>query len=32
MTRFYDARGNIYAVVSPQALRKAGIALPASAA
>ncbi|HWH86393.1 MAG TPA: diaminopimelate epimerase [Pseudomonas sp.] len=32
MTRFYDARGNIYAVVSPQALREAGIALPASAA
>jgi len=32
MTTFYDARGNIYAVVSPQALREAGIALPASAA
>ncbi|MED7670240.1 diaminopimelate epimerase [Pseudomonas moraviensis subsp. stanleyae] len=32
MTRFYDARGNIYAVVSPQALREAGIALPVSAA
>ncbi|VVO47545.1 diaminopimelate epimerase [Pseudomonas fluorescens] len=32
MTSFYDARGNIYAVVSPQALREAGIALPASAA
>ncbi|WP_426783646.1 diaminopimelate epimerase [Pseudomonas atacamensis] len=31
MTSFYDARGNIYAVVSPQALREAGIALPASA-
>ncbi|KQT62119.1 MULTISPECIES: diaminopimelate epimerase [unclassified Pseudomonas] len=32
MTKFYDARGNIYAVVSPQALREVGIALPASAA
>ncbi|WP_262136053.1 diaminopimelate epimerase [Pseudomonas sp. Marseille-Q5117] len=32
MTRFYDARGNIYGVVSPQALRESGIALPASAA
>ncbi|OFJ43948.1 diaminopimelate epimerase [Pseudomonas koreensis] len=32
MTSFYDARGNIYAVVSPQALREAGIALPARAA
>ncbi|MBC3272767.1 diaminopimelate epimerase [Pseudomonas sp. SWRI81] len=32
MTRFYDARGNIYAVVSPEALRQAGIDLPASAA
>lgn len=32
MTSFYDARGNIYAVVSPQALREAGIALPVSAA
>jgi diaminopimelate epimerase len=32
MTSFFDARGNIYAVVSPQALREAGIALPASAA
>lgn len=31
MTKFYDARGNIYAVVSPQALREAGIALPTSA-
>ncbi|MDM8192613.1 diaminopimelate epimerase [Pseudomonas koreensis] len=31
MTSFYDARGNIYAVVSPQALREAGIALPTSA-
>jgi diaminopimelate epimerase len=32
MTNFYDARGNIYGVVSPQALRQAGIDLPASAA
>jgi len=32
MTSLYDARGNIYGVVSPQALRAAGIALPASAA
>ncbi|QXI17526.1 diaminopimelate epimerase [Pseudomonas hamedanensis] len=32
MTRFYDARGNIYAVVSPEALRQAGIDLPTSAA
>ncbi|MFZ3284243.1 diaminopimelate epimerase [Pseudomonas sp.] len=32
MTQFYDARGNIYGVISPQALRDAGIALPASAA
>ncbi|WP_460120286.1 diaminopimelate epimerase [Pseudomonas sp. H3_G09] len=32
MTRFYDARGNIYAVVSPETLREAGIALPARAA
>jgi diaminopimelate epimerase len=32
MTQFYDARGNIYGVVSPQALREAGIELPASAA
>ncbi|MFH0021107.1 diaminopimelate epimerase [Pseudomonas fluorescens] len=31
MTEFYDARGNIYGVVSPEALRDAGIALPASA-
>ncbi|WP_434596904.1 diaminopimelate epimerase [Pseudomonas sp. R4-83] len=31
MTRFYDARGNIYGVVSPEALREAGIGLPASA-
>ncbi|MHA3739187.1 diaminopimelate epimerase [Pseudomonas sp. Eth.TT006] len=32
MTQFYDARGNIYAVVSPQALREAGIDLPVDAA
>jgi diaminopimelate epimerase len=32
MTQFYDARGNIYGVVSPQALREAGIDLPAGAA
>lgn len=32
MTRFYDARGNIYGVVSPQALREAGIGLPMTAA
>jgi diaminopimelate epimerase len=32
MTKFYDARGNIYGVVSPQALREAGIVLPARAA
>ncbi|WP_166226329.1 diaminopimelate epimerase [Pseudomonas atagonensis] len=32
MTQFYDARGNIYAVVSPQTLREAGIPLPVSAA
>ena len=32
MTKFYDARGNIYAVVSPETLREAGIALPARAA
>lgn len=31
MTEFYDARGNIYGVISPAALHKAGIALPASA-
>jgi diaminopimelate epimerase len=31
MTQFYDARGNIYGVVSPQALRSEGIALPFSA-
>lgn len=28
MTPFYDARGNIYAVVAPDALREAGIELP----
>ncbi|MDB5997916.1 MAG: diaminopimelate epimerase [Pseudomonas sp.] len=28
MTPFYDARGNIYAVVSPDAVRAAGIDLP----
>jgi diaminopimelate epimerase len=32
MTQFYDARGNIYGVISPQALRDAGIDLPATAA
>ncbi|MGZ9669075.1 diaminopimelate epimerase [Pseudomonas sp. GNP014] len=32
MTRFYDARGNIYGVVSPHALREAGIGLPMTAA
>ena len=32
MTRFYDARGNVYGVVSPQALREAGIGLPMTAA
>lgn len=32
MTQFYDARGNIYGVISPDALREAGIDLPASAA
>lgn len=32
MTSFYDARGNIYGVVSPKTLREAGIALPARAA
>ncbi|MFJ7314181.1 diaminopimelate epimerase [Pseudomonas sp. NPDC098747] len=31
MTQFYNARGNIYGVVSPAALREAQIALPASA-
>lgn len=32
MARFYDARGNVYGVISPEALREAGIDLPASAA
>ena len=32
MTKFYDARCNIYGVVSPETLREAGIALPARAA
>lgn len=32
MTRFYDARGNIYGVVSPAFLRGRGIELPDSAA
>ncbi|VEF11869.1 diaminopimelate epimerase-like [Pseudomonas fluorescens] len=32
MTQLYDARGNVYGVVRPQALREAGIDLPASAA
>ena len=32
MACFYDARGNIYGVVAPEALRELGIALPASAA
>ncbi|WP_431081201.1 diaminopimelate epimerase [Pseudomonas thivervalensis] len=32
MTQFYDARGNIYGVVSPQQVRDYGIALPQSAA
>ncbi|MBC3304128.1 diaminopimelate epimerase [Pseudomonas sp. SWRI18] len=31
MTRFYDARGNIYAVVSPVSLRDKGIDVPESA-
>ncbi|VVN14142.1 diaminopimelate epimerase [Pseudomonas fluorescens] len=31
MTQFYDARGNIYGVISPIELREAGIDLPASA-
>ena len=31
MTRFYDARGNIYGVVSPDALRGQGIDVPQSA-
>jgi len=28
MTPFYDARGNIYAVVAPDAVRREGIDLP----
>jgi diaminopimelate epimerase len=32
MTQFYDARGNIYGVVSPQQVRAHGIDLPPSAA
>ncbi|WLH14402.1 diaminopimelate epimerase [Pseudomonas hefeiensis] len=32
MTQFYDARGNIYGVVSPQQIRARGIDLPPSAA
>jgi diaminopimelate epimerase len=32
MTQFYDARGNIYGVVSPQQVRTGGVDLPHSAA
>ncbi len=32
MAQFYDARGNIYAVIAPQALCQLGVALPALAA
>ncbi|UVL82346.1 diaminopimelate epimerase [Pseudomonas sp. B21-028] len=32
MTQFYDARGNIYGVVSPQQVRAQGVDLPSSAA
>ncbi|VVO18803.1 diaminopimelate epimerase [Pseudomonas fluorescens] len=32
MTQFYDARGNIYAVISPDAVRRSGIRLPQTAA
>lgn len=32
MTRFYDARGNIYGVVGPDVLRRQGIDVPQSAA
>jgi diaminopimelate epimerase len=32
MASFYDARGNIYAVISPQALRDLGVNVPESAA
>jgi diaminopimelate epimerase len=31
MTQFYDARGNIYGVISPTELREAGIDLPSGA-
>jgi diaminopimelate epimerase len=31
MARFYDARSNIYAVVTPEAVRSVGIRLPATA-
>src|SRR5476651_284815 len=32
MTRFYDARGNIYGVVSPACLRRHGVEVPDNAA
>ena len=32
MTVFYDARGNVYGVVSPDALRRQGVAVPQTAA
>ncbi|BCQ63481.1 hypothetical protein PBOI14_52310 [Pseudomonas sp. Boi14] len=32
MAAFYDARGNIYGVVTPARLRSLGVALPGSAA
>jgi diaminopimelate epimerase len=32
MARLYDARGNLYAVITPEALRGLGVALPVSAA
>lgn len=32
MARLYDARGNLYAVITPEALRGLGVALPFSAA
>ncbi|MGN8278229.1 diaminopimelate epimerase [Pseudomonas sp. SMN5] len=31
MTQFYDARGNLYGVVSPQQVRACGVALPPTA-
>ena len=31
MAQFYDARGNIYGVVSPEAVRRAGVDLPTTA-